>query len=509
MPRYTDLNDTSVDGVASSSFQGEFLGLTERMPMASAELEGRLMLYVGTSGAYEQYAFYICQKNSDGTWQWNRQNLKPPYTLTPLCTVESDASGNLVSSEITTAELGALQGVRSNIQGQIDTKEPTVMGAAMTVTKAKLPVRRVLISDANGNIAYSAITTTELTALRGLESSIQGQLDAKVDTATTVNGHPLTGDITLSAWDVKAMPSSTSIPSKTSDLVNDSRYVTEDTELLENYYPKEETYTRAEINNLITLIPEMEYRAVESLPATGDAGYVYIVPTENGYEQYIWSDGVWVYLGSTTPKPDISQDAGGVKVNGTPIQNATSKQAGLMSAEQADWLQNGTVTGGTGSVAEGMLNIQLFTHGDIVDIDPIVLPSRSYGSLQLVRDSSHNCFKEYAQYDYLEDVTLENNWVITRPFDVEVMSAGRFGETNTMFSTIHIPSGAFYVSDSDLVFSNAESNTRVGVRVVFTKDGEIKVYDCNGIETPASTTPGYMEVGQSQYRTVVTVLRPI
>lgn len=51
-----------------------------------------------------------------------------------------------------------------------------------------------------------------------------------VPTSRTVNGKSLSSDITLSASDVDALPSSTVIPSKTSDLTNDSGFITGYTE---------------------------------------------------------------------------------------------------------------------------------------------------------------------------------------------------------------------------------------------------------------------------------------
>ena len=51
-----------------------------------------------------------------------------------------------------------------------------------------------------------------------------------VPTSRTVNGKALSSNITLSASDVSALPASTSIPTKTSDLTNDSGYITGYTE---------------------------------------------------------------------------------------------------------------------------------------------------------------------------------------------------------------------------------------------------------------------------------------
>lgn len=46
-----------------------------------------------------------------------------------------------------------------------------------------------------------------------------------VSTGRTINGHPLTSNIILTASDVGALPSSTAIPVKTSDLTNDSGFI--------------------------------------------------------------------------------------------------------------------------------------------------------------------------------------------------------------------------------------------------------------------------------------------
>lgn len=47
-----------------------------------------------------------------------------------------------------------------------------------------------------------------------------------VPNGRTINDLPLTGNITLTASDVGALPSSTAIPTKTSDLTNDSHFIT-------------------------------------------------------------------------------------------------------------------------------------------------------------------------------------------------------------------------------------------------------------------------------------------
>ena len=124
MVRYTDLNDVAVDGVASSSFQGQFLGMATQMPAPSQEYENRLLLYGGSSSQYVRYAWYTCRMAPDGTWSWVRQDLAPPYSLEPLMAVQSDADGEVASSDVSATELSRLRGVRSSVQEQIDRANP-------------------------------------------------------------------------------------------------------------------------------------------------------------------------------------------------------------------------------------------------------------------------------------------------------------------------------------------------------------------------------------------------
>lgn len=65
----------------------------------------------------------------------------------------------------------------------------------------------------------------------------------------SVNGK--TGVVILSARDVGALPDSTNIPTQTSDLKNDSGFLTQDANNLRNYYPKSETMSKTEIEGIV------------------------------------------------------------------------------------------------------------------------------------------------------------------------------------------------------------------------------------------------------------------
>jgi hypothetical protein len=60
-------------------------------------------------------------------------------------------------------------------------KQATITGAATTITSADLTASKALVSDANGKVAVSDTTATELGYVHGVTSAIQTQIDAKAN----------------------------------------------------------------------------------------------------------------------------------------------------------------------------------------------------------------------------------------------------------------------------------------------------------------------------------------
>ena len=69
---------------------------------------------------------------------------------------------NFSVRDVTSAELGFLDGVSSAIQTQLDAKQATITGAATTIDDADLTADRAVISSGSGKVAVSAVTATEL-----------------------------------------------------------------------------------------------------------------------------------------------------------------------------------------------------------------------------------------------------------------------------------------------------------------------------------------------------------
>lgn len=130
-------------------------------------------------------------------------------TLTASRAVVTNSSGVLTVSDVTSTEVGYLDGVTSNIQTQLDSKLSAATGAISTVVSTNLTASRALISNPSGKIAVSAVTSTELAVLDGITatttelnyvdgvtSAIQTQLNGK---ASTTQGSWTT--ITLNSGD--------------------------------------------------------------------------------------------------------------------------------------------------------------------------------------------------------------------------------------------------------------------------------------------------------------------
>lgn len=119
----------------------------------------------------------------------------------------------------------------------------------------------------------------------------------------SVNGQ--TGDVVLDAAAVGALPNTTKIPANTSDLTNDSGFITRAVNDLANYYLKSETYSKEELDNKISAIPKFSIEVVSSLPTANISDTtVYLVASgdeeDNLYTEYIYVNGEWEYLGKQT-----------------------------------------------------------------------------------------------------------------------------------------------------------------------------------------------------------------
>ena len=168
----------------------------------------------------------------------------------------------------------------------------------------------------------------------------------------SVNGK--SGVVVLDAEDVGALPDSTDIPSKTSDLTNDSGFITNTVNNLANYYIKSETYTQNEVDALITAVKNGRFIYVSTLPTTDiDTKAIYLVPkaspeASNIKDEYINTNGTtagWEKIGDT--QMDLSDYITETELT-TALQNyvtstgLTTILAGYATKASVDAITDGT-----------------------------------------------------------------------------------------------------------------------------------------------------------------------
>ena len=144
---------------------------------------------------------------------------------------------------------------------------------------------------------YTAGTGIEITAgnvINNTQTSaewgnITGDIEDQTDLQTALSGKANTGDI----------------PTATSDLDNDSGFITNTVNDLVNYYTTSNTYTKTEVNNLIGQINQFKIEVVQTLPVSDiDTHTIYLVPktgsTGDVYDEYLYINNAWELIGSTS-----------------------------------------------------------------------------------------------------------------------------------------------------------------------------------------------------------------
>ena len=102
-------------------------------------------------------------------------NVLIPAAQLPAATTTTKGAV-IVDSTISSSSTNPVQ--NSTIYSALSTKQDTITGAATTITSSNLTASRALISNASGKVAVSDITSTELGYLDGVTSNIQDQIDS-------------------------------------------------------------------------------------------------------------------------------------------------------------------------------------------------------------------------------------------------------------------------------------------------------------------------------------------
>jgi hypothetical protein len=91
------------------------------------------------------------------------------------------------------AKIKATFYTKTETDTKLDSKQATISGGASTITSSNLTASRALISNSSGKVAVSDVTSTELGYLDGVTSNVQTQLNAKAASSDLSKYLPLAG----------------------------------------------------------------------------------------------------------------------------------------------------------------------------------------------------------------------------------------------------------------------------------------------------------------------------
>lgn len=90
----------------------------------------------------------------------------------------------------------------TSIQTALTSKQDVIVGAASTITEDNLATDRALVSNSSGKVVVSNVTSTELGYLDGVTSNVQTQLDKKLEKAPVTSVNSKIGNVVLTPNDI-------------------------------------------------------------------------------------------------------------------------------------------------------------------------------------------------------------------------------------------------------------------------------------------------------------------
>ena len=111
---------------------------------------------------------------------------------------------------------------KTEVDNKVNTKQNTITGAATSIISDNLTADRVVISDENGKISNSSVTSTELANLSGSTSNIQEQINTKANSATSLSGYGITDAYTKTEVDNKVNTKQNTITGAATSIVSDN-----------------------------------------------------------------------------------------------------------------------------------------------------------------------------------------------------------------------------------------------------------------------------------------------
>jgi len=224
--------------------------------------------------------------NDGGTHDYNELYNKPQI------------NGNTLEGNKTNEQLGIpvyTEGTGIKLSGNTISADTDVLA-----TKADLNSKQNVIADLpqirSGAEAGATAVQPEDLARIATTGSYNDSLDKP-----SINNVALIGNKSLDALGIQPK-GNYALESEIPDVSN---FITNTVDNLVNYYKKSETFTKQEVNDLISAITTMDIRVVQTLPTEDiSTTTIYFVPktttgTNDVYDEYVYVSNAWEHIGST------------------------------------------------------------------------------------------------------------------------------------------------------------------------------------------------------------------
>ena len=199
--------------------------------------------------------------------------------------------------------------------------------------------------------------THAISNITGLQSALNNKAD--LTDIPTVNNSTITIQINWTTLKSITLNQATGetinipVPTKVSDLTNDSGFITKAVSDLTNYYTKSETYTKTEVDGMISNFGGFE--VVATLPTTNiKTNVIYLKgPIGTGadrYEEYIYYSNTWTLIGETSVDLTnyIDKNTAFITINGVAYKFGDSLTT---PNTEYDTMTQQEATAGTGTTA--------------------------------------------------------------------------------------------------------------------------------------------------------------
>ena len=211
--------------------------------------------------------------------------------------VDKEEGKGLSTEDFTTAEKTKLDGIEAGAQKNTVTSVAGKTGA-VTLAKGDVGLGSV-VNTGDSDTPVSGGTTKFTTG--GAYTELNKKVDKQTGKGLSTNDFTTAEKTKLSGIATGAQVNVLEgVQVNGSDLpINDkkvnvdlSSFITKNVDDLVNYYTKSLTYSKTEVNDLISSIQTIQIVVVAELPQTGQSNIIYLVPHSHGegdiYDEYVW-----------------------------------------------------------------------------------------------------------------------------------------------------------------------------------------------------------------------------